>query len=170
MWIFEKIFGQIFREDWNIYSSIWSYIWIPNLNSPICPDAHTSETPRPAIMLIAAYLILLMLMLATMKEYFKKVISEPAHFPTGCRLGQFKRPNSKMGGLCVCVWSYLLVTAADTGGRWPITAASQITQRSKLPELRMSAGGPWPAQLRNQGEPTKPCLASSSPPSRLSNT
>ena len=141
-------FMSLSKEAGHIYCSIWSAILIPNPNSPICPDAHTSRTPHPPIMLIAAYLMLLMAnMLAKMMKYldqlFKQVTCEPEYFPTESRLSVCLKGKFQEG--CVCVWSYLLVTGADTGGRWPITAASQITQRSKLPELRMSAGGPGSA-------------------------
>ena len=78
----------------------------------------------------------------------------------------FKRPNSKEA---VCVWSYLLVTGADTGVGGQLRPPPKLLKDQNYPNYGCQPAG-RAAQLHNQGEPTKPGLASSSPASRLSNT
>ena len=69
----------------------------------------------------------------------------------------------------MCVWSYLLVTGADTGVGGQLRPPPKLLKDQNYPNYGCQPAG-RAAQLHNQGEPTKPGLASSSPASRLSNT
>ena len=67
------------------------------------------------------------------------------------------------------MWSYLLVTGADTGVGGQLRPPPKLLKDQNYPNYGCQPAG-RAAQLHNQGEPTKPGLASSSPASRLSNT
>ena len=69
----------------------------------------------------------------------------------------------------MCVWSYLLLTGADTGEGGQLRPPPKLLKDQNYPNYGCQPAG-RAAQLHNQGEPTKPGLASSSPASRLSNT